>query len=289
MLRARLLGALEVELNRGVIDSPVSQRPWAVFAYLALAPRPVPRSELAAQFWPDVLDQSARASLRSALWALRRHLGDALEVDGDRVGLSAGPGLWVDVHEFERLAGIDPASALELCRGDLLEGLEDDWAVAARDRHRTRVVELLEELARAAEERGDVREAIELTRRQSERDRFDEDAHRRLIARLDLAGDRAAAMRTYRVLAERLRRELGVAPSAQTRELVERLRAATPPPVIAGVLQAAPGSLALLGRERELAELEATWEAVCDGAGAAAVIRGEAGIGKTRLARELRA
>lgn len=288
MLRARLLGGLEVELNGGVIDSPVSQRPWAVFAYLALAPRPVPRGELAARFWPDVLDQSARASLRSALWALRRHVGDALEVDGDRVGLIKGPGVWVDALEFERLAGTDPGSALELCRGDLLEGLEDDWAVAARDRHRMRVVELLEELARAAEERGEVREAIELTRRQSERDRFDEDAHRRLIARLDLAGDRAGAMRIYRVLSERLRRELGVAPSAQTRELVARLRAETPPPATAGMSQTAPGSRVLLGRERELAELEAAWEAVCQSAGAAVVIRGEAGIGKTRLASGLR-
>ena len=288
MLRARLLGKLEVELNGAVIDSPVSQRPWALFAYLALAPRPVPRGELAAQFWPDVLDQSARASLRSALWAVRRYIGDALEVDGDGVGLSEGPGVWLDVHEFERLAGSDPASALELYPADLLEGLEDDWAVAARDRHRARAIELLEDLARAADERGAVREAIELTRRQTERDRFDEAAHRRLIARLDLAGDRAGAMRTYRVLAERLRRELGVAPSAQTRELVERLRAATPPP-IAGVPPALPGSLALLGRQRELGELEATWEAVCHGAGSAAVIRGEAGIGKTRLVGVLRA
>ena len=61
MLHARLLGGLEVELNGAVIDSPVSQRPWAVFAYLALAPRLVPRAELASRFWPDVLDQSARA------------------------------------------------------------------------------------------------------------------------------------------------------------------------------------------------------------------------------------
>ena len=48
-----------------------------------------------------------------------------------------------------------------------------------------------------------------------------------------------------------------------------------------------PGLLALLGRERELAELEATWEAVAAGSGAAAVIRGEAGIGKTRLAERV--
>ena len=294
MLRARLLGALQVEVNGVVIESPASQRPWAVFAYLALAPRPVARAELAATFWPDVLDQSARASLRSALWALRRRLGDALAVDGERAGLRDEPGLWVDVREFERLAAGDPAAALELRRGDLLEGLEDDWAVAARDRHRERVIELLEVLASAAEERGDVREAIELTRRQVECDRFDEDAHRRLITRLDRAGDRAGAMRAYRGLAERLRRELGVAPSARTRELVERLRTATPAHPIAGVPPPAPGppavpeSTALLGRERELGELEETWAAVCAGSGAAAVLRGEAGIGKTRLASELR-
>jgi DNA-binding SARP family transcriptional activator/tetratricopeptide (TPR) repeat protein len=288
VLRARLLGALQVEVNGAVIDSPASQRPWAVFAYLALAPRPVPRAELAATFWPDVLDQSARASLRSALWVLRRRLGDALAIDGERAGLRDEPGLWVDVREFDRLAAGDPAAALELCRGDLLEGLEDDWAMSARDRHRERVIELLEELACAAEERGEVRDALELTRRQVACDRFDEDAHRRLITRLDAAGDRAGAMRTYRGLAERLRRELGVAPSARTRELVERLRAATPAHPLAGVVPPAPGSLTLTGRARELAELEQTWAAACAGSGAAAVIRGEAGIGKTRLASELR-
>ena len=64
--------------------------------------------------------------------------------------------MWVDVREFERLAGGDPAAALELCRGELLEGLEDDWALSARDRHRERVIELLERLAQAAEERGEL-------------------------------------------------------------------------------------------------------------------------------------
>ena len=288
MLRARVLGALEVELNGALVDSRVSQRPWALFAYLALAPRPIARGELASRFWPDVLDQSARASLRSALWTLRRRLGDALVIDGERVGLADAPASWIDVREFERLAGDDPAGALELCRGELLEGLDDDWAVAARDRHRERVIELLERLARDADGSGDARAAIELTRRQVDQDRFDEDAHRRLIERLEAAGDRAGAMRAYRGLAERLRRELGVAPSRQTRELVEQVRAATPARPIAGVPPPAPGSPALLGRGRELAELEETWTVACAGSGAAAVLRGEAGIGKTRLASELR-
>jgi len=286
VLRARLFGGLEVELDGGAIDSPPSQRPWAVFAYLAMAPRPVPRAELAARFWPDVLDQSARASLRSALWALRRQLGDCLLVERDRVSLREQQ-LWIDVREFEQLAGRAPERALELCRGELLEGLQDEWALQARERHRERVIELLEELARACDDSGQEREAIELTRRQVDCDPFDEEAHRRLIVRLGAAGDRAGAIRTYRAMTERLRRELGVAPSARTREVIEVLRAEEPsrPQADAPTPAARPP---LIGRDRELGELERVWWAAAGGAGASAVIRGEAGIGKTRLASELR-
>ena len=266
-----MVGALEVELNGTAIDSQVSQRPWALFAYLAQAARPVTRAELANTFWPDVLDQSARASLRSALWALRRQIGDELVVDGDHVSLRDLA--WVDVRD---------GGVLELCRGELLDGLEDEWALQARERHRERVIALLEEQAQVAEPQ----EAIRLTRLQTERDPFDEQAHRRLIERLADAGDRAGAIRTYDALAERLRRELGVAPSAATRELVEGLRVEAPAPRSAQ--QPPPGLLPLVGREPDLAALERAWQTAAAGRGTAALIRGEAGIGKTRLATELR-
>ncbi len=291
MLRARLLGPLQVELDGTGIDSSPSQRPWALFSYLALAGRSVSRSELASRFWPDVLDQSARASLRSALWALKRRLGEAIEVDGDGVGLLDA---WIDALEFERLAEDDPRGALELCRGELLEGVEDDWAISARDRHRERVVALLERLA---SETDDDREAIELTRRQVELDRFDEEAHRRLMTRLAAAGDRAGAIKAYRGLSERLRRELGMAPSSQTRELAERLRTPSLPALNPADRVRAPSrharnpavpNLPLLGRDQEIAALVSVWRAAVDGAGAVAAIHGEAGIGKTRLASELR-
>ncbi len=276
MLRARLLGALEIELDGTAIDSVAAQRPWALFAYVALADRPVTRIELANTFWPDVRDQSSRASLRSALWALRRRLGDELVVDGERVQLSDDA--WIDVREFERL---DPAEALALCRGELLEGLDDEWVLQARARHRERVIALLEEQARSAQPS----EAIRLTRLQVERDPFDEQAHRRLIERQAAAGERAGAIRTYRAFAERLRRELGVAPSASTRELVAGLSAETPPPADP---VPATALLPLVGRQAELAELERTWHAAAAGSGAVALISGEAGIGKTRLAAEVR-
>ena len=171
-------------------------------------------------------------------------------------------------------------------------GLEDDWAITARDRHRERVIELLEEpLALAARDaRHGPRDAIELTRRQVEQDRFGEDAHRRLIERTHSIAPAIAPARMLRIYPHvggaPARRELGVAPSAQTRALSGSGCARRPPAhPVTGVPTAAPASLTLLGRERELAELEATWAAACAGSGAAAVIQGEAGIGKTRPGR----
>ena len=285
MLRARLLGALEVEHQETAIEAPPTQRPWALFAFVALAGRPVSRAELANTFWPDVLDQSARASLRSALWALRRQLGGALLIDGDHVRLEDDA--WIDVAEFERLAGEDPDAALALCRGELLVGLDDEWVVQMRQRHRERVVELIEQLALSAQARGELRAAIELTRRQVDMDAFDEQAHCRLMRRLAEQGDRAGALRTYLALTERLRRELGVAPSRQTRELAEELRA-EPPTEAASAPRTEPGLLPLVGREPALSALIQAWQAAARGSGCVAVIRGEAGIGKTRLATELR-
>ena len=96
-------------------------------------------------------------------------------------------------------------------------------------------------------------------------------------------------MRTYRALAERLRRELGVAPSRATRELVERLRAADAgAPDAPAWPPASQGCCRSSAATRSSPSSSATWRAVAAGAGAAAVIRGEAGIGKTRLATELR-
>jgi DNA-binding SARP family transcriptional activator/tetratricopeptide (TPR) repeat protein len=289
VLRVRVLGALEIELDGAAIDSSPSQRPWALFSYIALSPQGASRAELASRFWPDVLDQSARASLRSAVWTLRRELGDWLVVDRERVVLREDAQLWVDQREFERLAAEGALEdALALCRGELLEGVEDEWALSARERHREAVIGLLERLACDRDEQGEAREAIEWTRLQVERDPFDEEAHRRLIARLDAVGDRAGALRTYRMLAERLRRELGVAPAAPTRELIEQLRSDEAAPVGAASAIAAPGMLPFLGRERELLELEGAWRSVGEQSGAVVLMRGEPGIGKTRLATELR-
>src|SRR4051794_14543996 len=286
MLRVRLLGDMRAELDGRPIEPPASRRAWALLAWLALHPGEHDRGTLAAHFWPDVLDASARASLRSAIWALRRALGPGAEAHllatRERVGLDPGAGLFVDALAFEALLARDrPADALALGDGELLAGLQEDWAARARDTHRERVLDAHEALARAAESAGDLAEAVRRTRAQVALDPLGEEPHRRLIRRLAEAGDRPAALAVYARFAERLRRELAIAPSGATRRLAEEIR--EPPP---GEPRAASRP-ALVGRDRELAALLACWEGARAGHGAVVALRGEPGIGKTRLATEL--
>ena len=77
MLAVRVMGPMRVELDGEPLAAPTSRRAWSLLAYLALHPGPHRRAEVAARFWPDVIDASARQSLRSATWALRRALGPA--------------------------------------------------------------------------------------------------------------------------------------------------------------------------------------------------------------------
>jgi DNA-binding SARP family transcriptional activator/tetratricopeptide (TPR) repeat protein len=229
MLRVNLLGELTLEVDGTQLELPASRRARSLLGLLALERRTHPRGQLAARFWPDVLDESARTSLRSALSALRRALGvnadRHLLATRDGVALAGPDEVATDLGEFEQLVAEGRfEDALELSRGELLEDLDDDWVYERREEHRTRVVALLERMAAGAAAAGNLASAVALTRRQVALDPLSEEAHRELIGRLAANGDRSAALTTYRRLADRFASELGIVPSSTTRELVERIR-----------------------------------------------------------------
>ncbi len=107
MMRIRLLGEMTLEVDGRQVELPASRRARSLLGVLALERRTHPRAQLAARFWPDVLDESARTSLRSALSALRRAVGaDAdryLLASRDTVALAGPDEVWTDVGEFDRL------------------------------------------------------------------------------------------------------------------------------------------------------------------------------------------
>src|SRR5207302_11126712 len=125
MLEIRLAGGLALRADGAELALPASKRARAVLAYLALNPGPQPRGRLAARFWPDVLDESARASLRVALTELRQALGPRagyLVATRHTVALD-GPDISIDVRAFQMaLDDGNPARALEACSRPILDG-----------------------------------------------------------------------------------------------------------------------------------------------------------------------
>ncbi len=292
-LRIQMLGEFGLTsdgLNVSAVNTPRLQ---ALLAYLILHRRaPQPRRHLAFLFWPDSTETQARTNLRHLLHELQHALPDAerfLLADGQTVQWRiAGPCV-LDIAEFDSACASDQEADLQravgLYRGDLLPGCYDDWIASERERLRCAYAAALERLITLAEDRQDISTAITHARRLLEHDPCHESAYRSLMRLHALNGDRAAALHIYHTCVTVLRRELGVPPDAATRLLHEQLLnadAAVAPPV-----RSVAASFPLVGRTAEWAQLQATWRSAAGGRPQMALIVGEAGIGKTRLAEEL--
>lgn len=291
---------------------PVSfdtRKAMALLAHLALSERARSRELLCELLWPAHDPEHARGALRRTLSALRKSVGEEwIETAGDSVSLRRGPGLRLDVERFRELAADDASldslsEAAALFSGGFLEGFAlrdspdfDDWQVAQAGALERELASALRRLVERLAARGDHTQAIPHARRWLELDPLNESAHRQLIRIYAWNGDRAAALEQYRSCVRALSQELGVGPLEETMTLYEQVNDGTlpapaeaeAPPRPPAVAQAAgmPPELPLVGRADELAVLvEAHARAQPDGG--LAVIEGEAGIGKTRLAGEL--
>ncbi len=291
MLVIRVLGGTALEHAGGVLEPPASRRARELLELLAISPGRCPRALLAARFWPEVPEASARANLRGALTELRRSLGPhagVLLAGRDDVGLDPD-GVRVDLLEFRAAAAAGRwADALDWDRGTLLPGVEAEWVEEARAEHARVLLQVLAAAAAEHEQAGRVREAVELAHRRVRADPLSEQAGRDLVRLLAAAGDRAAALDAGRALTERLQRELGVPPDRDTAALLDRLRRARPAPppdeAVSGPTAPALADLAppdFVGRDGPLAEVRAARRAPLP---SVALVRGEAGIGKTSLA-----
>jgi DNA-binding SARP family transcriptional activator/TPR repeat protein len=300
-LRIRLLGELDLRHDGTPLPPLESARAASLLAYLLLhSDAPQPRQHLAFLLWPDSTEQQARTNLRHVLHNLRRALPDPdrfLEVTSRTLRWRADAPFWLDVAALEEslsraeseatdggLAAL--REAVELYTEDLLEGSYDEWILEERERLRQRYLEALERLSALLEARGDNAEAIMFAERLMRHDPLREATYRLLMRLHDARGDRARALRVYHACAATLERELGVEPSAPTREAYEALLSPGREPVErqAGRVGGPP----LVGRTSEWAHLTALWRAAESGRAQLVLVTGEPGIGKTRLIEDLR-
>jgi DNA-binding SARP family transcriptional activator/tetratricopeptide (TPR) repeat protein len=316
-LTITLLGGFEGRLEGGRPLVLSARKAWALLAYLALHPgQTQPRDKLTALLWGGVAETRARASLRQALFTLRQALGDSADVlvlESEHAALDAQH-LDVDALRLERALGPGSDDGLEaavaLYRGDLLAGLTldeppfEEWLIAERERLRELVLEGLARLIARQRAAGHLEAGVDTALRLLAIDPLQEPVHRTLMRLYAVLGRRGDALRQYRECVAVLGRELEVEPEAETRQLYqeilrERLGRPSRPdrePMAVDVPGAsrrdvepiAPAltEVPLVGRAAELDLLQAALDTAWTGQPRLFLVRGEAGIGKSRLIAE---
>jgi DNA-binding SARP family transcriptional activator/predicted ATPase len=311
-MRINLFGNLRISVAGRPVTAVSTNRLQSLTAYLILhGDAPQPRERLAFLLWPASSESQARTNLRQLLHHLKRALpaeGNWLETTHFAVRWRQDATCSIDAVDFQA-AVADAASAraksdrareiqsltsaAQVYEDDLLPGLYDDWITPLREEYRKRISEVLQRLATLFEEQSAYPEAIPYAERLVALDPLSE-SHHQLLIRLHAANhDRSSALRAYHQCMRILRREMGVEPGPATRELFERIlkaeagtsgdqKSGSPVKPISHLQKVR----ALIGRTMEWHRLISAWSAVEEGPGVA-VISGEPGIGKTRLADEL--
>ena len=310
-LELRFLGTPELQLD-GTPVALTLHKAVALLAWLALNRRPHSREGLALMLWPEAEAARRMGSLRSALFQLRRTLGEGwIEVERTTLQLAPQAPLQVDVERFEQLlSSAEPskqslAEAVALWRGEFLQGLEleldgcpalIEWQSAQAERLRTRLVQALEGLIHMHVAEQQPRQALPAARRMVAVDPLNEVGHRHLIRLLAWSGQREQALAHYEACAALLSAELGVRPEEETQALQAQVRqghlppagrpasapSAAPPPAPRACALPSPLA-AFVGREAELALLAQRLEAPdCR----FITLTGPGGVGKSALALE---
>jgi DNA-binding SARP family transcriptional activator len=308
MLRIALLGEQSiVDATTGAARSR-SARTLALAAFLVVhAGSPQPRQRIASLFWPESTDAQALTNLRRELHTLRHALmGEpCLVVTARDLRWHDDGAVRVDLRVFDlgyraarsAEAADDPEAALAHAdtalaayRGDLLPGAYDDWVLEARAECQQRAVELCALVCATRTRLGTPAAALDAARLRIRLRPLEEAGYRELMRLQAALGDRAAALGTYHRCATVLERELGIEPDEATRAVREQLLAGpatrTPSRTVEPV---GSGAASFVGRVRELEVLRAAWQRAAAGRPGVVLVRGGAGVGKSRLVAELTA
>jgi predicted ATPase/DNA-binding SARP family transcriptional activator len=287
------LGGLRLSLGTQPL-SLTSAKAQVLICYLAISGRPHSREELSGLLWSELPEAAARANLRTMLPKLRKALGTHLKVSRDTVALS---GYRLDVELFlSKLSHLEGEpditqlqEAVKLYRGDLLEGVQiegaplfDEWLAGQRERFKQLAVGALHALATHHIARQEYTAATDMLSRLLGLEPWREDGHRQLMTMLAVSGQRDAALQQYQRCCQVLDESLGIEPSAETRELYDRILAGQLAACAPAPQSSLPRPLTpVLGRGTELGQLA---ELLIASDSRLITLHGPGGVGKTRLA-----
>lgn len=241
----RLFGGFQLLVHGEPVALRGRGKSEALLQILALqGPFTVPRDTLLDRLWPEGDTDLASQSLNSLVYSLHKLLrhamhGASLVASGDggyRLNRESGAG--TDIECFVELAraadreavlGNDAEAvrlygrAIKLYRGDL-QSQGDVDAVIMRENLRARYLTLLARLAQYHYLGAEYTECLEYALRLLGSEPCREDAHRMVMACYLRRGERAQALRQYRLCETVLRSEFGARPEPATTLLFEQIR-----------------------------------------------------------------
>jgi predicted ATPase/DNA-binding SARP family transcriptional activator len=301
-LSIMLFGPMQVQLDGQPIPHLSRSARWLLALLTLHHGRPVAREWLAGALWPDMEQSQAFANFRPVLSELRSSLGHQkarLQSPSRLTLLLELTGAQVDLLAFDaaikskQLPSLE--QAVELYRGPLLEGCNEEWMYQDRTVREQNCLQALQTLADSALTAENFHTAIGYYQRAISIDPFWDSARRGWMEALAKSGNRNAALQVYREFMDLLRNDPTATPDEQTTALYKRLRAgarkpsnaqavatvsATRPPRGIGFL---PHPLTdLVGRVDERLEVM-TWLR----RSRLVTLTGPGGIGKTRLAIQI--
>lgn len=292
--RFQLLGGFQIADDNGIITDIPGKKVRLLLAYLVLhADAPQSRRQIAFDFWPDSTEKQALSNLRKLIHDLREslpHIEPYLNISSLFIQWNNDLPYYLDVREFEQAAKAPTLHELQqaemLYRGELMPGFYEEWLRSERDLLAQMFMKTQERLVFLLEIQRDYASAIYMAQKLLVHNRLNETYYRTLMRLYALNKDTAGVRTTYEKLCSHMEEEFGAAPDEETLYLYNRLTQCRTEE--ADVAPDTSGQTSLVGRIDEWGIALRVWNQAIAGRPQLLLLKGEAGIGKTRLALEFK-
>lgn len=288
----QLFGSLKMTFDGEEVAPGFTGGKARLLAYLILSfDRPQSRKQIAFDFWPDSTEKQALSNFRKLLHDLRVSLPQIdryLNITSTSIQWTDDLPFCSDVRDFEQAALGQTLHELrkaeQLYKGELLPGFYDEWLGAKRELLAQTYLNVLDKIIAILIGQREYSAALLYANKLLASNHSREETYRTLMRLHALNKDKASIVQAYRQLHKVLQEEFGIGPTEETSQLLEALIQNSTEHSVA-----ADSPMPLIGRIAEWGSLRTAWKQATVDRNGLLLLKGEAGIGKTRLALEFKA
>lgn len=286
IINAKLFGIPEVLKDEEKVY--FSYRKAEALFYYLLTKKQVSREIVVNLLWGNINEDVAKKNLRNAVYSIKKIFNEEVIISPKRSLLMLNPKIQFhsDIYKF-----LDKKEAFKLYEGDFLEGFYvkdadvfEEWMIQTREQFKEEYVAILTRCIEKFMKEKDINNAKVCCKKLFYIDDFNEEAYRALMTIYMEEGKYGKAIYTYNVLKEKFKMELGVSPDEKTEQLYKEIRDRE---VESENNINCEKAEFFYGRVEEINTLMNNYRSfIEDDIAKSILVKGDAGIGKTRIVCE---